>query len=196
MVQKSRWKSPGGAQLSVDQMLRVCKRFYVALILSKLVQVSGNPYAFDALIWLYFSLASGLIHILHEIEWKGIPCSPYLHVLSKCANRTSMNVSHCPFCSFYEAVLISNAGKLFQLQEVSLLEVCEMFKVPKGKVQGLQESAGRFASMIAAFCERLGWSDMECLVTKFQKRVLFGVKAEIVDLTEIPFVKVSPPVPC
>lgn len=69
-----------------------------------------------------------------------------------------------------------------------------MFKVPKGKVQGLQESAGRFASMIAAFCERLGWSDMECLVTKFQKRVLFGVKAEIVDLTEIPFVKVSPPV--
>lgn len=72
VVQKSRWKNPSGAQLSVDQMLRVCKRFYVALILSKLVQVSGNPYAFDALIWLYFSLARGLIHILHEIEWKGI----------------------------------------------------------------------------------------------------------------------------
>lgn len=48
VVQKSRWKNPSGAQLSVDQMLRVCKRFYVALILSKLVQVSGNPYAFDA----------------------------------------------------------------------------------------------------------------------------------------------------
>lgn len=36
---KSKWNSPSGAQPSVDQMLRVCKRFYVALMLSKLVQV-------------------------------------------------------------------------------------------------------------------------------------------------------------
>lgn len=39
-VQKSRWNSPNGVQLSVEQMIRVCKRFYVALMLSKLVQVS------------------------------------------------------------------------------------------------------------------------------------------------------------
>ena len=39
LIQKSRWKSPGGAQLPVDQLLRICKRFYVALILSYLVQV-------------------------------------------------------------------------------------------------------------------------------------------------------------
>jgi DNA polymerase theta len=31
---------------------------------------------------------------------------------------------------------------------------------------------------------------MEGLFSKFQKRVSFGVKSEIVDLTEIPFVKV------
>lgn len=70
------------------------------------------------------------------------------------------------------------------------MEICESFKVPRGTVQGLQDSAGRFAGMIGAFCERLGWSDMEGLVSKFQKRVSFGVKSEIVDLTEIPFVKV------
>lgn len=70
------------------------------------------------------------------------------------------------------------------------MEICESFKVPRGTVQGLQDSAGRFAGMVGAFCERLGWSDMEGLVSKFQKRVSFGVKSEIVDLTEIPFVKV------
>lgn len=71
-----------------------------------------------------------------------------------------------------------------------MLEICELFKVQKGALQGLQESAGKFAGMVAAFCERLGWSDMGSLVDKFQKRVSFGVKSEIVDLTEIPFVKV------
>lgn len=71
-----------------------------------------------------------------------------------------------------------------------MLEICELFKVQKGALQGLQESAGKFAGMVAAFCERLGWSDMGSLVDKFQKRVSFGVKSEIVDLTEISFVKV------
>ncbi|KAG0587234.1 hypothetical protein KC19_2G150600 [Ceratodon purpureus] len=113
LVQKSRWKSPSGAQLPVDQLLRICKRFYVALILSYLVQ------------------------------------------------------------------------------EVPMLEICERFNVQKGAVQGLQESAGKFAGMVAAFCERLGWSDMGSLVDRFQKRVSFGVKSEIVDLTEIPFVKAA-----
>jgi hypothetical protein len=39
-IQKSKWCSPSGPQLTIDQMLRVCKRFYVALMLSKLVQVT------------------------------------------------------------------------------------------------------------------------------------------------------------
>ena len=36
--------------------------------------------------------------------------------------------------------------------------------------QGLQERATKFASMVAAFCERLGWADLEMLVAKFQGR--------------------------
>ncbi|PIN15386.1 DNA-directed DNA polymerase [Handroanthus impetiginosus] len=99
--------------LSDDQMLRVCKRFYVALILSRLVQ------------------------------------------------------------------------------EVPVGEVCEGFKVARGMVQALQENAGRFASMVSVFCERLGWDDLESLVAKFQSRVSFGVRAEIVELTAIPYVKGS-----
>ncbi|XP_019189922.1 PREDICTED: helicase and polymerase-containing protein TEBICHI isoform X2 [Ipomoea nil] len=77
------------------------------------------------------------------------------------------------------------------VQEVPVPEVCDAFKVTRGMVQGLQENAGRFASMVAVFCERLGWQDLEGLVAKFQNRVSFGVRAEIVELTTIPYVKGS-----
>ncbi|KAL1210307.1 Helicase and polymerase-containing protein TEBICHI [Cardamine amara subsp. amara] len=99
--------------LSDEQMLRVCKRFFVALILSKLVQ------------------------------------------------------------------------------EASVTDVCEAFKVARGMVQALQENAGRFSTMVSVFCERLGWHDLEGLVAKFQNRVSFGVRAEIVELTSIPYIKGS-----
>lgn len=71
-----------------------------------------------------------------------------------------------------------------------MAEVCEGFKVARGMVQSLQENTGRFASMIAVFCERLGWHDLESLFAKFQNRVSFGVRAEIAELTTIPYVKV------
>lgn len=43
--------------------------------------------------------------------------------------------------------------------------------------------------MVSAFCERLGWLDLETLVTRFQSRVFYGVRQEIVALTEIPYIK-------
>ncbi|KAL0726462.1 hypothetical protein Bca4012_022555 [Brassica carinata] len=109
----NRHGSTSSKMLSDEQMLRVCKRFFVALILSKLVQ------------------------------------------------------------------------------EASVSEVCEAFKVARGMVQALQENAGRFCSMVSVFCERLGWHDLEGLVAKLQNRVSFGVRAEIVELTSIPYIKGS-----
>lgn len=72
-----------------------------------------------------------------------------------------------------------------------MADVCEAFKVSRGMVQALQENAGRFALMVSLFCERLGWHDLEGLVAKFQNRVSFGVRAEIAELTTIPYVKVN-----
>ncbi|KAL7596490.1 hypothetical protein Lser_V15G27853 [Lactuca serriola] len=85
---------------------------------------------------------------------------------------------------FYVALILSRL-----VQEAPVTEVCEAFKVARGMVQSLQENAGRFASMVSVFCERLGWHDLESLVSKFQNRVSFGVRAEIAELTTIPFVK-------
>ncbi|XP_074344440.1 helicase and polymerase-containing protein TEBICHI isoform X2 [Apium graveolens] len=87
---------------------------------------------------------------------------------------------------FYVALILSRL-----VQEIPVTEVCGAFKVARGMVQALQENAGRFASMVSVFCERLGWHDLEGLVAKFQNRVCFGVRAEIVELTTIPFVKGS-----
>ncbi|KAF8080568.1 hypothetical protein N665_0934s0009 [Sinapis alba] len=109
----NRHGSTSSKMLSDEEMLRVCKRFFVALILSKLVQ------------------------------------------------------------------------------EASVSDVCEAFKVARGMVQALQENAGRFSSMVSVFCERLGWHDLEGLVAKLQNRVSFGVRAEIVELTSIPYIKGS-----
>uniref|UniRef100_A0A0D3HTH3 Helicase and polymerase-containing protein TEBICHI n=1 Tax=Oryza barthii TaxID=65489 RepID=A0A0D3HTH3_9ORYZ len=81
---------------------------------------------------------------------------------------------------FYVALMLSRLA-----QEIPVTDVCEAFKVARGMIQALQENAGRFASM------RLGWHDLEGLVAKFQNRVCFGVRAEIAELTSIPFVKGS-----
>ncbi|OWM86638.1 hypothetical protein CDL15_Pgr015673 [Punica granatum] len=70
---------------------------------------------------------------------------------------------------FYVALILARL-----VQEVPVTEVCEAFKVARGMVQALQENAGRFASMVSLFCERLGWHDLEGLVGKFQNRVSFG----------------------
>ncbi|KAK6927419.1 DNA polymerase theta-like, helix-turn-helix domain [Dillenia turbinata] len=87
---------------------------------------------------------------------------------------------------FYVALILARL-----VQEAPVSEVCEAYKVARGMVQALQENAGRFASMVSVFCERLGWHDLEGLLAKFQNRVSFGVRAEIVELTTIPYVKGS-----
>ncbi|KAF8666497.1 hypothetical protein HU200_053610 [Digitaria exilis] len=97
-------------------------------------------------------------------------------------NEQSLRVSK----RFYVALMLSRL-----VQETPVSDVCEAFKVARGMIQALQENAGRFASMVSAFCQRLGWNDLEGLVGKFQNRVSFGVRAEIAELTSIPFVKGS-----
>ncbi|XP_065030525.1 helicase and polymerase-containing protein TEBICHI isoform X5 [Musa acuminata AAA Group] len=98
------------------------------------------------------------------------------------SNEQTLRVSK----RFYVALMLSRL-----VQEVPVSDVCEAFRVARGMLQALQESAGRFALMVSVFCERLGWHDLQGLVAKFQNRVSFGVRAEIVELTTIPHVKGS-----
>lgn len=49
--------------------------------------------------------------------------------------------------------------------------------------------AGGFAHAVTLFCERLGWLDMQALLSCFAARISHGVRTELVALTEIPYVK-------
>lgn len=47
-------------------------------------------------------------------------------------------------------------------------EVSKRYGVQRARVKELQESAGKFALMVAAFCECLGWSNLDLLISQFQ----------------------------
>eukprot|EP00854_Cymbomonas_tetramitiformis_P005439 gene5439-6594_t len=75
------------------------------------------------------------------------------------------------------------------VQEAPLAKVVDKYKVPRGSIQGLQERAARFAGQVAAFCEQMGWWDMEGLIARLQNRISAGARPEIVSLMDIPGVK-------
>jgi len=41
------------------------------------------------------------------------------------------------------------------------------------------------SGMVTAFCNRLGWYNMELLLAQFQSRLSFGVQRELVDLVRV-----------
>lgn len=52
--------------------------------------------------------------------------------------------------------------------QVSSEELQARYGVKAGPLHQLQERAGPFAAMVAAFCHRIGWTDLEELIAKLQ----------------------------
>lgn len=67
-------------------------------------------------------------------------------------------------------------------------EVCSRYGLSRAGAQGLQERCARFAGCAAAFCDALGWADLESLLSRYAARALHGVRPEVLALTEVPFV--------
>ncbi|KAK9789551.1 hypothetical protein WJX73_010627 [Symbiochloris irregularis] len=85
---------------------------------------------------------------------------------------------------FYSALVLHDL-----IQEVPSDELQAKYGVKQGPLHQLQERAGPFAAMVAAFCHKVGWFMFEDLITRLQARVWFGVRQDIVALTDIPHVK-------
>jgi hypothetical protein len=66
--------------------------------------------------------------------------------------------------------------------QVDAKTVYERYGVMRYVTQQLQDQAGKHAGMMAAFCERMGWSDLEILIAKFQVQSY----QEHADLQECP----------
>ena len=71
------------------------------------------------------------------------------------------------------------------VHEVPLVEVGRRYGATKGLLQTLQSAAGTFAGMVTVFCNRLGWKNLELLLSQFQSRLMFGVERELCDLVRI-----------
>lgn len=63
--------------------------------------------------------------------------------------------------------------------------VAQRYGATKGMLQSLQASAATFAGMVTIFCQKLGWSNLELLLSQFQSRLTFGVERELCDLVRI-----------
>ncbi|KAJ6658252.1 hypothetical protein lerEdw1_020524 [Lerista edwardsae] len=71
------------------------------------------------------------------------------------------------------------------INEIPLNDVAKKYGCNRGQLQSLQQSAATYAGMITVFCSRLGWHNMEQLLSQFQSRLTFGVQRELCDLVRI-----------
>lgn len=71
------------------------------------------------------------------------------------------------------------------VHEAPIVHVARKYSASKGLLQTLQSASGVFAGMVTVFCNRLGWKNLELLLSQFQCRLTFGVERELCDLVRI-----------
>ncbi len=102
-------------------------------------------------------------------------------VQGRIAERTqAQQESHRVHRRFFTALALHDL-----VHEVPIRRVAQQYGATKGLLQTLQSAAGTFAGMVTAFCNRLGWTNLELLVSQFQSRLMFGVERELCELVRI-----------
>ena len=71
------------------------------------------------------------------------------------------------------------------VHEVPILHVARQYGATKGLLQTLQCAAGTFAGMVTVFCSRLGWNNLDLLLSQFQNRLMFGIERELCELVRV-----------
>ncbi|KAM9301010.1 DNA polymerase theta [Morus bassanus] len=71
------------------------------------------------------------------------------------------------------------------ISEVPLKDMTKKYGCSRGQLQSLQQAAATYAGMVTVFCNRLGWHNMELLLSQFQSRLTFGVHRELCDLVRV-----------
>ncbi|XP_069744568.1 DNA polymerase theta isoform X2 [Narcine bancroftii] len=71
------------------------------------------------------------------------------------------------------------------INEVPLGIVAKKYHCSRGQLQSLQQSAATYAGMVTVFSNRLGWHNMELLLSQFQSRLCFGIQRQLCDLVRI-----------
>ena len=85
------------------------------------------------------------------------------------------------YCKFYMALVANEV-----LKETPISEICDTFKCSRGQVQTVQNQALNNSGMMAAFCERLCWTDYSILFLRISEKINWQVKDELLDLMQLP----------
>ena len=85
---------------------------------------------------------------------------------------------------FYAALILRDI-----VSETPLPKICQNFHLSLSAIEDLRERSLRYANMSAIFCGALKWAYLHVLIEEFQKRIYRGARPEIIQLTEIPYVK-------
>ncbi|KAJ4458797.1 hypothetical protein PAPYR_5309 [Paratrimastix pyriformis] len=115
--------------------------------------------------------------------------SPFQH-----ADSTVLLGPEAVAMRFYSALIMSEL-----IQEKDIVAVADKYHVNRGHLQvpialpplssrpppGLMANGAVFAQMMAAFCRRMEWPDMEVVLQLFCKRLNHGVRTELIPLIEI-----------
>eukprot|EP01114_Cavostelium_apophysatum_P021206 TRINITY_DN7330_c0_g1_i1.p1 TRINITY_DN7330_c0_g1~~TRINITY_DN7330_c0_g1_i1.p1 ORF type:complete len:1094 (+),score=231.21 TRINITY_DN7330_c0_g1_i1:99-3380(+) len=71
------------------------------------------------------------------------------------------------------------------IAEMPLKEVSKKYGVQQGPLQQLMTSAQSFASQTVNFCKAMNYTVLEAMLKSFSQRLSFGVKEDVLQLTEI-----------
>lgn len=87
------------------------------------------------------------------------------------------------FPRFYTALALQEL-----VNEKSISEVAVKYKINRGVLQNLQQSAATFAGVVTTFCKSLGadWNLLALILTQFRERLFFGIHPDLMDLMKIP----------
>lgn len=72
------------------------------------------------------------------------------------------------------------------INECSLNDVAAKFKLTRGTLQSLQQSASAFAGIVKSFCNALNWELLGLIISQLQDRIFFGVHQDLIELMKIP----------
>ena len=73
-------------------------------------------------------------------------------------NMTKEDNELVKYSKFYMAMVLNDI-----LKETPIAELCMLYGLKRGDIQSMQQHAVNYSGMLAAFCERLFWSDYSIL---------------------------------
>ncbi|XP_070597995.1 DNA polymerase theta isoform X2 [Erythrolamprus reginae] len=111
------------------------------------------------------------------IEESFLACSVKGNIIAKTEKQYRQMAIHKRF--------FTSLALLDLINEAPLKDVAKKYGCNRGQLQSLQQSAATYAGMITIFCSRLGWHNMEQLLSQFQSRLNFGIQRELCDLVRI-----------